>query len=53
MVVNQRSLDKSDISIRNNGLEAINASVDNFYLFTVHSDIQTVHSPTDAHLLKL
>ena len=26
---------------------------DNFYRCTVHSDIHTVHSPTDAHLLKL
>ena len=25
----------------------------NFYRCTVHSDIHTVHSPTDAHLLKL
>jgi len=24
-----------------------------FYRCTVHSDIHTVHSPTDAHLLKL
>jgi len=24
-----------------------------FYHCTVHSDIHTVHSPTDAHLLKL
>ena len=29
------------------------ACIDNFYLYTVHSDIHTVHSPTDAHLLKL
>jgi len=27
--------------------------VDNFYHCTVHSDIHTVYSPTDAHLLKL
>ena len=27
--------------------------VKNFYRCTVHSDIHTVHSPTDAHLLKL
>ena len=26
---------------------------DNFYRCTVHSGIHTVHSPTDAHLLKL
>ena len=25
----------------------------NFYRCTVHSDIHTVHSPTDAHLLEL
>jgi hypothetical protein len=25
----------------------------NFYRCTVHSDIHTVHSPTDAHLLNL
>jgi len=25
----------------------------NFYRRIVHSDIHTVHSPTDAHLLKL
>ena len=28
-------------------------SSNNFYRCTVHSDIHTVHSPTDAHLLKL
>jgi len=27
--------------------------VEFFYRCTVHSDIHTVHSPTDAHLLKL
>jgi len=25
----------------------------NFYRCIVHSDIHTVHSPTDAHLIKL
>ena len=25
----------------------------NFYRSTIHSGIRTVHSPTDAHLLKL
>jgi len=27
--------------------------ISNFYCCTVHSDIHTVHSPTDAHLLEL
>jgi len=29
------------------------AYIFNIYRCTVHSDIHTVHSPTDAHLLKL
>jgi len=31
----------------------INSDSLNFYRCTVHSDIHTVHSPTDEHLLKI
>jgi hypothetical protein len=30
-----------------------NVKMDNFYLCTVHSDIYTVHSPTNALFIKL
>ena len=37
----------------NKALDCKEPIMPSFYHCTVHSDIHTVHSPTDAHLLKL
>jgi len=39
--------------VRINSLNWPCTKLNNFYHCTVHSDIHTVHSPTDAHLLEL